>query len=99
VFTHESGLHVDGLLKDPATYENFDPAQVGRDRRLVLGKHSGSHGVKHVYAQLGINLQENEAPQMLARIRQFATITKRNPQADDLMRLYLETVHVSLPGQ
>ena len=35
VFTHESGLHVDGLLKDPATYESFDPASVGRDRRLA----------------------------------------------------------------
>jgi len=99
VFTHESGLHVDGLLKDPATYENFDPAQVGRDRRLVLGKHSGSHGVKHAYAQLGISLQEDEAPQVLALIRQFASTTKRNPQAADLMRLYLETVQVVPPPQ
>jgi homocitrate synthase NifV len=99
VFTHESGLHVDGLLKDPATYENFDPAQVGRDRRLVLGKHSGSHGVKHAYAQLGINLQGNEAPQVLARIRQFANATKRNPQTEDLMRLYLEAVQVQASGQ
>lgn len=99
VFTHESGLHVDGLLKDPATYENFDPAQVGRDRRLVLGKHSGSHGVKHAYAQMGINLHERETPQVLALIRQFASATKRNPQADDLMRMYLESVQVGAPGQ
>jgi homocitrate synthase NifV len=99
VFTHESGLHVDGLLKDPATYENFDPAQVGRDRRLVLGKHSGSHGVKYAYAQLGIALHEDEAPQVLARIRQFAISTKRNPQTEDLMRLYLETAHSGLSSQ
>lgn len=99
VFTHESGLHVDGLLKDPATYENFDPAQVGRGRTLVLGKHSGSHGVKHAYAQLGINLQEEEAPQVLALIRQFASATKRNPQTEDLMRLYLEAVQVQTSGQ
>jgi len=99
VFTHESGLHVDGLLKDPATYENFDPAQVGRDRRLVLGKHSGSHGVRHAYAQLGISLRDDEAPQMLEQIRHFATTTKRNPQSEDLMRLYLETVRMHAPGQ
>jgi len=99
VFTHESGLHVDGLLKDPATYENFDPAQVGRDRTLVLGKHSGSHGVKHAYALLGINLLEEETPQVLARIRQFANTTKRTPKTEDLMRLYLETVPVQSPGQ
>ncbi len=91
VFTHESGLHVDGLLKDPAIYENFDPAQVGRNRRLVLGKHSGSHGVKHAYAQLGIYLQDDETPRMLDLIRHFASTTKRNPQPEDLMRMYLET--------
>lgn len=99
VFTHESGLHVDGLLKDPSTYESFDPASVGRDRRLVLGKHSGSHGVKHAYAQLGITLQERETPHVLAMIREFAGITKRNPQPDDLMRLYLESVQVGAPRQ
>ncbi len=95
VFTHESGLHVDGMLKDPATYESFDPAQVGRNRRLVLGKHSGSHGVKHAYAQLGINLQDREAPQVLALIRQFASSNKRNPQTEELMRMYLESLHDS----
>lgn len=99
VFTHESGLHVDGLLKDPSTYESFDPASVGRDRRLVLGKHSGSHGVKHAYAGLGIHLHDEEAPQVLARIREFAGATKRNPQPEDLMRLYLESVRVGMHRQ
>lgn len=99
VFTHESGLHVDGLLKDPATYENFDPAQVGRTRQLVLGKHSGSHSVKHAYAQLGISLQKDETPQLLAQIRQFANSTKRTPQVDDLWRMYLETLLETQPGQ
>lgn len=99
VFTHESGLHVDGLLKDPATYENFDPAQVGRARRLVLGKHSGSHGVKHAYAQLGIHLHDDEAPQLLARIRSFASATKRSPQGDDLLRLYLQATPLPPLGQ
>lgn len=90
VFTHESGLHVDGLLKDPSTYENFDPADVGRDRQLVLGKHSGGHGLKYAYAQLGIHLLENEAAMLLAQIRQFANNTKRIPQADELRQMYLK---------
>jgi len=92
VFTHESGLHVDGLLKDFTNYESFDPAQVGRHRRLVLGKHSGSHGVKYAYAQLGIQLREDETPKVLALVREFASSTKRNLQADDLMQLYLSTI-------
>jgi len=95
VFTHESGLHVDGLLKDSATYENFDPAAVGRDRQLVLGKHSGGHGVQYAYAQLGIQLGEDETLKVLALVRAFASNTKRNPQAADLMQLYLETLLAS----
>jgi len=95
VFTHESGLHVDGLLKDPAIYENFDPATVGRDRQLVLGKHSGGHGVRYAYAELGIHLQEDEASLLLAQIRRFANTTKRIPQADDLRRMYLEVSEIT----
>ena len=41
VFSHESGIHVDGLLKDRRNYENFAPEELGRTHRLVLGKHSG----------------------------------------------------------
>ena len=95
VFTHESGLHVDGLLKDPAIYENFDPATVGRDRQLVLGKHSGGHGVRYAFAELGIHLQEDEASLLLAQIRRFANTTKRIPQADDLRRMYLEVYEIT----
>lgn len=94
VFTHESGLHVDGLLKDPQTYENFDPAQVGRRRELVLGKHSGRHGVLHVCTQLGIPLQEKQAGKMLELIREFAIQHKRSPRSAELIRLYLEIAPV-----
>jgi homocitrate synthase NifV len=96
VFTHESGLHVDGLLKDPATYEGFDPAHVGRHRQFVLGKHSGSHGLKHAYAELGINLQENQTTQLLKLVRQFSSRTKRTLKAEDLHQLYLETVQTAM---
>lgn len=95
VFTHESGLHVDGLLKDPATYEGFNPAEVGRQRRVVLGKHSGSHSLKYVYQQLGIRLQADEMPDLLKRVRMFAVAVKRNPKAEDLMRIYLESISMS----
>lgn len=95
VFTHESGLHVDGLLKDPATYEGFDPASVGRARQFVLGKHSGSHGLKHAYAEMGIHLQDHQATQLLTIVRQHASQTKRPLQHDDLRRLYLERVQLT----
>jgi len=40
-FAHEAGIHVDALLKDPATYEGIDPSAVGQSRRIAIGKHSG----------------------------------------------------------
>ncbi|MFZ1413024.1 MAG: homocitrate synthase [Defluviicoccus sp.] len=72
VFTHESGIHVDGLLKDRRNYQGLDPALLGRDHRIVLGKHSGTAAVRHVYASLGRRLSESEERALLDRLRQGA---------------------------
>ncbi len=90
VFTHESGIHVDGLLKNPSTYEGFDPAEVGRERSTVLGKHSGSRAVRVAYQALGLPLIERQLQPLLERIRAHATNTKRAPTSDDLQRFLLE---------
>lgn len=90
VFTHEAGIHVDGLLKNPHNYQGFDPAEVGRSHRTVLGKHSGSRAVIAAYAALGLLLSELEAQALLGRIRRHAVETKRAPTASDLERFYLE---------
>lgn len=91
VFTHESGLHVDGLLKHPLTYQGFDPAEVGRSHRIVLGKHSGSHAVRQAYRDLGIALSEPQTREILRLIRSHAVINKRSPEPADLHRFFLET--------
>lgn len=91
VFTHESGIHVDGLLKYPGNYQGFDPREVGREHRMVLGKHSGSKAVMQAYAGLGIILSEMEARIILERVRNHAVHTKRAPDASELERFYLET--------
>ena len=88
VFTHEAGIHVDGLLKDPATYQAFDPGEVGRSRTLVVGKHSGTHGVMAAYAALGLLLTARQAGMLLPAIRQFAEQCKRTLGEQDLRLLY-----------
>ena len=90
VFTHESGLHVDGLLKDRQNYQGVDPALLGREHRLVLGKHSGRHGVIAVFQRLGYALSADEADALLARLRGFTEQYKRNPIEAELHRLYRE---------
>lgn len=87
-FTHEAGVHVDGLLKDPANYQGFDPALVGREHRVVLGKHSGTRAVKSVFAALGHPLGDIEAERLLELVRHFVALKKRTPDESELMLLF-----------
>jgi homocitrate synthase NifV len=87
-FTHESGIHVDGLLKNPATYEFINPADVGQVRKLVIGKHSGTRSLIHVMDQLGIGLSAAEAGLLLPVIRRKAELLKRDIHNDELLAIY-----------
>ena len=81
VFSHEAGIHVDGLLKDPNNYQGVDPAIVGRHHQLVLGKHSGTQGVIHAYQQLGIHVNRQQAQGLLAKVWRFVCEHKHTPDA------------------
>lgn len=94
VFTHEAGIHVQGMLKNPATYEGVDPHLLGREHRFVLGKHSGLASVRSVYAKLGVSLGDAQARAILARVRLFAVSAKRAPERPDLERFLMETMAV-----
>jgi 2-isopropylmalate synthase len=60
-FAHEAGIHQDGVLKDPSTYEIMRPADVGQPTaRLVLGRHSGRHAVQQRCEALGLDLTAAE---------------------------------------
>ncbi len=60
-FAHEAGIHQDGMLKHPGTYEIMDPRSVGwAESRLVLGKHSGRHGFDARLRTLGMRLRGTE---------------------------------------
>ena len=88
VFSHESGLHADGVLKYPGNYEGYDPAEVGLSRHMVIGKHSGRHGLQDRLRGLGIDLDLLEADSFLARVRNIAQRRKRPLSDNDLLRLY-----------
>ncbi len=92
VFTHEAGIHIDGLLKNAATYESFDPSELGRQRRTVLGKHSGSQSVRRAYGALGVMLDDDGLTgRLLSRIREHAMRAKQEPTSLDLRRFLRES--------
>lgn len=90
VFTHEAGIHVDGLMKDRGNYQGVDPRELGRDHRFVLGKHSGSHAIIQAYAEIGMQLTRAQAESVLERVRQHAVEHKRTPDSRDLRRFYID---------
>jgi isopropylmalate/homocitrate/citramalate synthase len=75
-FTHESGLHVDGLVRDSSSYEPYPPELTGRRRRFVFGKHSGRTALRQVLSDHGLSPSEDELAALLAHV-------KRSPGADD----------------
>ncbi|MEI6306248.1 MAG: homoaconitate hydratase, partial [Deltaproteobacteria bacterium] len=90
VFAHESGLHADGVIKNPHNYEGFDPAEVGLKRSIVVGKHSGSSGLIERYRSMGINVSRTCAEPLLAMTRALSCSRKRDLTNSELMGIYVE---------
>lgn len=97
IFSHEAGIHVDGIIKDPLNYQSFDPQELGRQHNLVLGKHSGTKAVIRAYAELGTIIDEEQAHQILQRVRRYVLQYKAAPRTEDLHTFLLESAEPSLP--
>jgi len=88
VFTHEAGIHVDGLMKDPATYEALAPALFGRRHRVAIGKHSGTAGLRRALAEAGLPDDAETARRMLPLLRAHVAAAKAAPSPTELARLH-----------
>jgi homocitrate synthase NifV len=87
-FAHESGIHADGVLKHPSTYEVFSPEDVGLERQIVIGKHSGSKSIKMKFVEYGIDLSDEEATDILKAVRSVTVDMKRTLFDKELMYIY-----------
>jgi len=85
-FTHESGIHTDGTLKDDAMYEPYPPEKVGRQRRLTLGKHAGRAGVKAALEENDVGVTDDELGEIVSRVKGIGDRGKRVTDAD-LLRI------------
>jgi homocitrate synthase NifV len=88
VFSHESGLHTDGVLKNPTNYEGFPPEEVGLVRHIVAGKHSGTNGIVESYRQIGIPISREEAKSLIAKVRSTAQRLKGPLDSNELLCLH-----------
>ncbi len=82
-FAHEAGIHQDGMLKDPRTYEIMRPEDVGVPKgRLVLGKHSGRHALQRRCTEIGLPLSSDELQSAYERMIVLADTHRQISDAD-----------------
>ena len=92
-FAHESGIHQDGMLKHRSTYEIMNPEDVGvTGTDLVLGKHSGRHGLASHLARIGFQVSAEELPKVYERFVALAD-KKKFIYDDDLVAILHETTN------
>ncbi len=68
-FTHKSGVHTNGVLKDPRTYESFDPALIGRERKIVIDKYTGKRAVIARLAEYNIEISDEQVEEIVEEIK------------------------------
>lgn len=90
IFTVESGVHADGLAKNPTVYEPYPPQWVGKERRIVLGKHSGRCSVRIKAREQGVELSDQKASVLLEKIRNRSIEEKRNVSEAEFLLLLKE---------
>ena len=87
IFTCESGLHVQGLLNDPVSYEPFPPERVHASRTIMLGAKSGARAVAGYLASLGLIASAQSLPNIVHDIRKLAIVLGRPLNEVEVRRL------------
>ena len=91
-FTHEAGIHVDGILKKAETYEAIKPELVGAKRMFVLGKHVGAKSVKKMLEDQKISVNDEQLKEIFSQIKYMGDKGKRVTSSD------LEAIADSVQG-
>jgi D-citramalate synthase len=83
-FTHESGIHTQGILANPLTYEPIAPELVGCTRRIAPGKHSGPNAIRADLANMGLKPTETQFKDILKRVKEVGDKGRKVMDADVL---------------
>jgi len=81
-FAHESGIHVHGVLTNPMTYEPISPENVGMNRRIVVGKHSGKHSIEFILKSMGVEPNDEIVSRVLRRVKELGDMGLRLSESD-----------------
>ncbi len=91
-FSHEAGIHQDGVLKNPMTYEIMKPETIGLStNKLVLGKHSGRHALRSRLKEMGYDLSDEELKIVFKKFKELSD-KKKNLVDEDLEVIVTESL-------
>lgn len=85
VFSHESGIHVDGLMKNPELYEFVEPKLVGREREITMGKLSGRKSILYNLARFNIVMEDAKRDELLGMVKRMGEMGIKVSDADFLI--------------
>jgi 2-isopropylmalate synthase len=87
-FSHEAGIHVHGVMTESSTYEPMRPEIVGKERKFVIGKHSGAHSVDNKLREYGLELDKDQMKEVVTRVKKWAESGKKLDDAELLAVAY-----------
>jgi homocitrate synthase NifV len=87
-FAHEAGIHTDGVIKYLSNYEPYTPEEVGLQRKIIIGKHSGRHTIKQILANKGFEIDDEAAGVILEQVRANSVALKRSLSENELVYIY-----------
>jgi isopropylmalate/homocitrate/citramalate synthase len=90
IFDFESGIHADGIFKNPINYEPFSPESVGGHRRLVIGKYSGREAIRMKLFELGIPINDVSLARVNEAVRTKAIEKRRSLWDEEVRQIYLD---------
>ena len=88
IFNVESGIHVNGIAKNPSTYEPYDPSKIGRKRNIIIGKHSGVNALEIKLKELNIKYNSKNLKCMLEDVRRLSTQKRRGLNDKEIEEIY-----------
>jgi 2-isopropylmalate synthase len=94
IFSHTSGIHQAAVLKHPVTYEPYPPELIGRTRKLILGKLSGSHAVRAKLKEFGINADETKVKKITEMVKKTSE-SRRSALTDNEFLDLLQKNHLA----
>jgi len=90
-FAHESGIHADGVLKDPENYELYsyeelgrgEPEKVDTGREICAGEYSGISGFSHIMGQMSVSFADREEANRVLELVRYANVEAQKPLIED----------------